>query len=209
MADERDRIDGHGPLRDELVEHRGELASVLRDVEAAVVTDVDGGRVEIARERLAVIVAAARPLPVVHRRAVHEHDDARARFSFDPQRHRERERVVRRLEVIAEDAVEHRGDRVALRAGLALAEDGVEPLERVVDAHADELRDPADARVDRRGEEPRGRAADRVVHLLDGARDARGRVDDELARAAEIARVVARLLRGHGFFKGVSCSWII
>ena len=56
----------HRPLSEQLLEQLREVASIFRDVAAAVVVQVNRRESEIARQRLAVVMAVALPLQVVH-----------------------------------------------------------------------------------------------------------------------------------------------
>ncbi len=123
VADDDQLVDRHRPLRDQFFEQLGEVLPALGNVTSAVVVQVDRREAEIACQRLAVIVAVARPLQVVHAQAVRQHQELAARrcdtgrqpaarefecLPADAQRCLNRERVVARGQVIAPHTVEHR-----------------------------------------------------------------------------------------------------
>ena len=154
---------GAGPLARNVSRSRDELATVRRDVTAGVVAEVDRRQAEVALERHAVVVPLAAPSGVVHAEAVNEEDEPSRRLRDDggesprvrleglavpPQVHRDRERVAARLEVVAQDPVERREERVAAGRGLQLAEERRELREGGVDAAPDEPGHAADVAVD-------------------------------------------------------------
>ena len=121
------------------------------------------------------------------------------------QPHLDRERVGRRLQVVAEDAVERGEHRLALGPGCPLAEQRRELGEGAVDAGAHQPCHAPDAPVDRPGEEAGGAreraaeevgpGADVVVHRLDQVGHAPGRLDRQPARTPQIIDGAARLPR--------------
>ncbi len=221
MGEDDHLVDGSRPLAVELIEQRRERAAVRRDVEAAVVVEVDRGVSQIARERRAVIVPTPRPVPIVTAGAVHQDEqlasgvrEGRAKrlplehegLTIVAEPHLDRERVSGLEEVIAEYAIEHREDRFVQDSRGALSDERRELREGEVDPPAHHRSHGADAVVDRPGEDAHrrferaaqdgGSPADRAVHRLDDIRDAPRGVDGEAGRAAQVLEVVPRLAHG-------------
>ena len=130
VPDEHELGQRHRPALHQRFEQLGERAPVGRDVEAAVVVQIDRRVPEVARQRGAVIVSLALPLQIVHAQAVHQHDQlaagvrdrrgqrlafARQRVTVPTQVHGDRQRVVRRRQVVAEHAVQRGEQRLAPR----------------------------------------------------------------------------------------------
>ena len=129
----RDRV-----LREELLERIGEIAAIVRDVAAGVVRRVDR-REPVRGECFAMIETVAAPALVAHAQAVNQDHDARPGLAV--QLHRHREWIVRRLEMIADHAVERGEDRGTTLRGLGRGQ-------QQIDAAADHA----------------GHAADRLIH---------------------------------------------
>ena len=220
VAEDHQLVELRGPLGDQLLEQRGEGAPVGRDVQAAVVEEIDRRVAEVACERGAMVVPQPEPPPVVQAGAVDEEEQLAAglrkvraeRPSLQLQRmaglaqlHLDRERVARVGQVVTEHPVEHGEHRFPLRPGRTVADERRELRQSAVDAGAHQLRHAADAPVDQAGEgagrprerpaEDRGPAADGEVHGLDQIGDAPGRLDRQAARPAQIVEVVPRRLR--------------
>jgi hypothetical protein len=212
--------------RSQPLEQVGEFAAVIRDVAPRVVVKVERGGAELARERMAVVVAPPPPLSVVHAEAMDENDDpARAtrrkacgvvgveRAPCVTQRHRDRQRVHGVREVVAPDAVQHGAERGVFRsrsASLTLRahppRDHARDAERDLGCTTRYARSGANQRVDGPGE-PRVApihrrtdetcaARDLVVHPIDDVRDAEHAADDQ-AREATQFRDRRRLGAGH------------
>ena len=220
VTDDHQLVDGHGPGGDERLELRGEAAPVGRDVQAAVVIEVDRRVAEVARQRRAVVVPEPQPLAIVAARAVEEQEQLAARLregraqrlplelqrvAVAAQLHLDRQRIAGLAQVVAEHAVEHGEDDLPLGAGCAVTDQRRQRRQGEVDAGAHQLGHAANALVDQAGqgagrarerpaEEVRP-AADGLVHGLDEVGHAPGRLDRQAAGAAQIVDVVARLLR--------------
>lgn len=154
----------------------------------------------------------------MHAEAVHEHQQSRSRSCRAPripfefvQRHRGRERIAGCDEVVADDAVQDRDQRLAFRRGPRAGTDGAlqEELHRpqsVLQGVADERRHAADCAVHQPRRAPRparrgsGKRADGGVHLLDEAEHPLRSCDGESGARAEIGRpqVRRRALLGRG-----------
>jgi len=80
VGDDGHFLDRHGPLLDEALEQRGERAAVRRDVQPAVVVQVDRRVSEVAGEGGSVVVSLPGPTQIRHRRAVDEDEELAARF---------------------------------------------------------------------------------------------------------------------------------
>jgi hypothetical protein len=124
------------PAFHEIFELRGELAPVGRDVEAAVVVQVDRRIPEVVRERSTVIVPFALPVQVVHAQAMQEYDqlavglrDRRGqrrtpngqRDAVAAQTHMNGQRIAGRCQVVAEHAIERGQQCAASRPVASLA----------------------------------------------------------------------------------------
>jgi hypothetical protein len=122
-------LDRHRPSVVQTLHQLREDAAIGRHAQAAVVVEMDRGVAQIARQRLAVIMACALPLQVVHAQAMQQHeqsrrDAGRARTHGETieqqcltglaKRHRDRQRVVGGRQIVAEHAVERRDNGFAL-----------------------------------------------------------------------------------------------
>ena len=150
------------------------MRPLVETLQAAVVVQVDRRVAQLARQRVAMIVARALPLQVVHAKAVQQHEQSRRRSgqarthreAFEqqraagvPKRHRNRQRVVGGGQVVAQHAVERGDDRLALRVG-RLARVGcrqrrAKPAEQRLGAAAHHARDAAHRLVDQAREAAR------------------------------------------------------
>jgi hypothetical protein len=141
VRDDHHLVEGHGPRCDQPFEQPGELAPVRRDVQPAVVVEVDRGEPEIARERRTVVVSLPSPLPIVPAGPVHQDDQlAGGLREGQPQRlplelqgmapvaqpHLDGERIADFGQVVAEHSIERGDHRLALQPGRALGEQGRE-----------------------------------------------------------------------------------
>ena len=171
VAEQHDTLERQRPGVEQSLQQPGQLGAVRRDVQAAVVVQVDGAVTAVAGQRGAVVVAFAAPLQIVHAQAMQQHHQTRAgarqaqlqrcvfqhqRAAFAAQRHRGGQGVARGGEVVAEHAVQRRDDRLAFcaRQGLVVVADPGgqrrrQPREQGVDAAADPARHAADALVDK------------------------------------------------------------
>jgi hypothetical protein len=133
-----------------------------------------------------MVVPAPLPLPVVHRRSVHEQDhSASPARAFLPQTHVERERTLRALEPVAQHTVQDRDDGIAFGTRCALAEQRIELAQQPVTEHTDEaryqlyvaVRDPSDdaSRDGKRLTEDASPARDTQMHGVHDIHDARRR----------------------------------
>ena len=165
VPDERNLLDRDRPRLHDLPEQCGQVAPVVRDVQARVEAQVEGRVAEVIREPAAVALALAR-VPRVLRlhQAVDEDREARRRIRervgkrggrrrddlpADPDRHRRGQRRPLGLERVAQDAVEH-----PERGGAPRGRGDRAPL----------ARPPRGERGVARGAGGRERAADRAVH---------------------------------------------
>jgi len=213
----------HRPGSDEGFERIGECTTVGRNVQPGVVVQIDGRVAEVLRQRGPVVMAVARPLQIVHAEAMHEHEQLRARvrhrggesraagrerLAFTAYAHRDRERVFRRGQVVAEHTVHHGHQAFARRRRLHLLERGGHRAQREVEAAAHRARDATDALVNQPGDaihratddraaQLRRRARDVGVNRLDQPGEARRGVDRQTACAAKIRDVIALRL-AHG-----------
>jgi len=130
VAHDRQRLQRLRPGVDQGLQQQREFGAIAGHRAAGVVVQVDGRVAEVARQRGAMVVAAAPPLQVVHAQAVGQHQQLRPRVGqrvrerlwFQRQRlavaaqaHRDGQRVAAGLEVIAEHAVQRSQHRLALR----------------------------------------------------------------------------------------------
>lgn len=120
------------------------------------------------------------------------------RVTVVAQVHLDGEGIARRVEVVADHAVHHRDQRLALGTRRTLTEHGLELREREIDPGADHSRDRADAAVDRAGDQARGQGERRSQHrahvgamlaVLPGSRHAR---QDRATWASSTARSQSR-----------------
>jgi hypothetical protein len=124
VSEDRELVDRHRPRGDELLEEIGERATVGRDMEAAVVVEVDRREAEVVRQRRPVVEALSSPLPVVHARAMDQDEhlagrtrNCRAqRLAFElegmavvAESRLDREWVLRLGQVVAEHALARAG----------------------------------------------------------------------------------------------------
>jgi hypothetical protein len=220
VADDHQLLELRRPLGDQLLEQRREGAPVGRDVQTAVVEEIDRRVAEVACERGAMVMPQPEPPPVVQAGAVDEEEQLAAglrkvraeRPSLQRQRmaglaklHLDRERVARGGQVVTEHPVEHGEHRLSLRPGRTVADERRELCQSAVDAGAHQLGHAADAPVDQAGQgagrprerpaEDRGPAADGQVHGLDQSGDASGRLDRQAARPTQVVDMVPHRLR--------------
>ncbi len=132
VAHDRQFVQRHRPGLQQLLQQRGELAAVVGHVPAAVVVQVQRCAVQRLRQGLAVVVAAARPLPVVHAQAMQQHQHLALRCrqrlrqcrafqrqgqAAAAQGHVDGQRVAAGMQVVAQHAVEGGDEGLALRRG--------------------------------------------------------------------------------------------
>ena len=230
MREYHELLDGYRPFMHEPFDQRREHATVARNVQPAVVAQVHGREPAVGRERGAVIVAFAPPLQVVHAQTVDEQEDPASRprdralerraleverLAVVAQRHLDRERIAAVSEVVTEHAVQCREHRFALERRRAATDQWRELSEQRINAAADKPRDAADRPVDEPGDAARGclrRRTQRarpsqnvVMHGLDEARQAEGRIDGETAESADVGAANVRLL---GNMRFLGHDWV-
>ena len=174
VAQHHQAFDRHRPGVEQPFHQLRQDAAVGRDTEAAVVVQVDRRVAQLARQRVAMIVARTLPLQVVHAKAVQQHEGSRRRIgqarthrkTFErqrpaglPKRHRDGQRVVGGGQVVTQHTVERGDDRFALRVG-RLARVGcrqrrAQPAEQRLGAAAHHARDAAHRLVDQAREAAR------------------------------------------------------
>ena len=202
---------GTGQRGHQLVEQPGELATVLRYMQAGVVVQIDRRESEVGSQRLPMVVAVARPLQVVHAQAMHQHQQACAwpgpevqgkaarevqRLTAAAQGHRDREWIGGVDQVVAPHAVERRNHRFTRQAAGIGWPDLRDRAEREVQTLADGARGAAHRTVDGAGD-PRSLAGwhaarqvrdgrNRVMHRLDDLGDAQRGVNTQLRQSAQI-----------------------
>ena len=195
VAQHRETLQRARPCVDQPLEQIGELTAVARNMQPAVVVQVQRRAAEVARERRAVVVAVALPLQIVHAQAVHQHQQVRAgrgpahrqrggfdqhRPAFAAQGHRRRQRVGGCHEVIAQHAVERRHDRFALPACAGRA-GGIERI----GSNGERRHQQREQRVDAAAHHPRDAANRLVDQAGDAARAAVGRCRREPGQPAD------------------------
>ncbi len=224
----RDLLQRHRPGLLQRLQPVGQLQPVARDMAAAVVVQVQQRAVAFGRQRRAVVVAVAPPLPGVHAQAVQQQQHARPRLrqrlgqrvgpqreglAVVAQRHGDGQRVAGGGEVVAEHAVEHRDQRLALgrrrwhgTRRLRRTQQRDHLTQQRVQAAADQPRDAADAAVDEPGDTACGllrrlaqrprRAQDVVVQVFHQVGQAERGVHRQAAGAAQVAGQYAGGLPG-------------
>ena len=123
--------------------------AVGRDVEAAVVVQIEGRESGIDRQRRAVVVPLAPPLSTVHAQPVRQHEDPAGglrerrgegrgrqveRPPVTPQPHGNRQRVGAGCQVIAQHAVGSRLQRLALVRSRSGIERPIEQRQQRIEA---------------------------------------------------------------------------
>ena len=220
VAEQHEFLDVDRPRAHERLELRGERAAIGRDVQAAVVVQVDRRVVRIAFERGAMVMAVAPPLQVTHAQAVREHDDACARsldvareggaIEFEraavaAQAHADAERIAGCREMVADHAVECRQQGFTRGRGPRLTRFR-HPRQHAMHTATDTARHAADAAVNQTGDAARrlgdfrtehGRQArDVVMQVLAEVGHADRRLDRELTPGAQVVTTHGQL-SGH------------
>ena len=219
VPDQRQALDRMRPVPQQRLQQAGELAAVVRDRQAAVVAQVERRVAAFGGERGAVIEAFVFPLLVAHAQPVHQHQQLAGRGQGDsvvesgprigrvdgparvPQRHGDGERIAGFGQVVAVDAVQHRGEYLASGRRRAGGQQLLERGQGAGDAAATELHPAAHVAVDEAGDAARGLfdgTAERereplhgAVHPLDHVDDARRSVECDLDRAADFGELRA------------------
>jgi hypothetical protein len=229
VADDGDLLEFHGPGRGQRLHQGCQLTAVRAYGAAGVVVEVEQGAAARPREpRARVRRASPGPLARVHAQAVHQQQQAglgtgqrrrevraidHQRAAVMLQRHRDRQRVARLREVIAEHAVERGHDGFALgggcrAVGAAVVQQRLQrPQQQVhpgaggargtADGSVHEARDAARGPVRSRAE-GRGDALDVVVQGLDDAHHAERRVDGQARHRTQVAGVEVPGVRHRG-----------
>jgi hypothetical protein len=137
VADDAQILQRHRPFRDQILQQIGEGAAVCRNIESAVVVQIDGGIAEVAGQCRAVVVPLPLPFPVVHERPVDHYCQAarrcgnrvlqRALFRFKRdarvvKSHVNGQGIFARRQMVAHDTIQDGEQIVSSRRGRLLTE---------------------------------------------------------------------------------------
>ncbi len=228
VAEDRQFLDRTRPGGDELLQRFRELRTVVGDMQAAVVAQVERRAAERTGQCCAVIVSLPPPLQVVQAQAVHEDQQAaggrgssrraqRARRIGQVDRlaaiahgHRDRQRVGGPGEVVAVHTVDGGQQCIPARPGRAFRHQLDHRRERRVDAAPDEVHAAANGAVDEAGDAPRGARGrlpewpgpplDRVMHPLDHIDEPGGRLERQARHPVQVGGVRPVQFRHDGSF---------
>jgi len=201
VADNRYVPHRHGPLFEESFHQLGESAPVGGDVQATVVMQMHRRPSEVLRQRRRTVTTTARPLQVIHAKAMNQDENFPARprdggleipafqwnrVAVPAQTHGYGERVLSGVKMIAQNAVHDRQHSFAFRRRLNFAgrfnkrsDDGFHTV-------TDEIRDCVHRRISHAHHATEGVPRNCLVHCLDNRSHSSDGVDTQSAEAQKV-----------------------